>query len=810
MSTLHDNALYDDPVDDGEAFDALMRPDEDEDALQALAARRVKARHKKAAESDAIRKTVTGMLDSEGSALLFGEDEPEGSANNGPLVAEMEREQLQAIFNPLHNARQIAKELTLLEDHLIQPPQHCPDCIRKHLLRAEAYADEAMGLDEEGSFVDTFGDVQQALRGVSRDYLQVGADRKGRQALAQQVRKVRKVMSKLGFSSVLDSKMGGHAPTQPRVSGQADGAFGVKRGRSRKRALAYRGLFSESLPGDSIHKTVGEDSGTLSTMYRNNTRKDVQELQVVLKRWLPVDDPNGVYGSSTEAAVKAVQRAASLSQTGSFDKDLYQLIFHEDLSKLGTGSGLASVGEVLSLAAEIMRFEKAQQVLVDVGLLSETQRSSEKGELGPYTQAAFKNFLSSVGKSPKVQTTAVGTSFIADKATVEAVLDPKNIASVKANPLVLERVPEVSAQAARGYLVGAGLLWPGEQGGGDDEILRGALRDYQRIHGLSESGSLDAATSAALLNGGKLATAASRVRAEPGGMVVDEGGTSYLRPWSKLSRKPPATVPGTSAVLLSMTVEDAQGRLNRAGASPSLVMDGKFGKGTRSALQAFQRAAGLPLTGSLDQPTIRALRDENTLARVKASRVAPPSLPVPPPASPNTGPSLTSSPYVAPTAPPALPKGPALPPDYAPDPTGSNATAFRAKFPQLGPEIEALMARERQIRSLARYGGALDDMEISRVAKAWWSLSKRTSDPWPAMHGAWLAGKAGNASLANQILSDVSQRFTGTPAGEAASSALASLPEAKSPIETLREAAPYLAAGAGVLLVVNLLFRGDR
>jgi peptidoglycan hydrolase-like protein with peptidoglycan-binding domain len=817
MSTLHDNALYDDPVDDGEAFDALMRPDEDEDALQALAARRVKARRKKVAESDAIRKTVTGMLDSEGSALLFGEDEPEGSANNGPLVAEMEREHLQAIFNPLHNARQIAKELTLLEDHLIQPPQHCPDCIRKHLLRAEAYADEAMGLDEEGSFVDTFGDVQQALRGVSREYLQVGTDRKGRQALAQRVRKVRKAMSKMGFSSVLDSKMHGDAPAQPRVSEQADKAFGVKRGRSRKRALAYRGLdprtwFSESSPspsGDPIAKTVGSGGVTLSTAY-TAPRKDVQELQFLLKRYGLLDDADGVYGPSTEAAVKAVQRAASLPQTGKFDTGLYELIFRADLTKAGTGSDLTFGPDALSRGAEIMRFEKAQQVLVDVGLLSDTKRNLEKGELGPYTEAALKNFLSSVGRAPDVPSKTVGTSRIADKPTVQVVLDAANIASVKASPLALERVPEVSPQAARGYLVGAGLLWPGEQEGGLDDVLRAALRDYQCIHGLSESGSLDAATSAALLNGGKLAAAASRVRAEPGGMVVDEGGTSYLRPWSKLSRKPPATVPGTSAVLLSMTVEDAQGRLNRAGASPSLVMDGKFGKGTRSALQAFQRAAGLPLTGSLDQPTIRALLDENTLARVKASRVAPPSLPVPPPASPNTGPSLTSSPYVAPTAPPALPKGPALPPDYAPDPTGSNATAFRAKFPQLGPEIEALMARERQIRSLARYGGALDDMEISRVAKAWWSLSKRTSDPWPAMHGAWLAGKAGNASLANQILSDVSQRFTGTPAGEAASSALASLPEAKSPIETLREAAPYLAAGAGVLLVVNLMFRGDR
>ena len=801
MSTLHDNALYDDPVDDGEAFEALMRPDEDEEALQALAAQRVKARRKKAAESNAIRKTITGMLDSEGSALLFGEDEPEGSANNGPLVAEMEREHLQAIFNPLHNARQIAKELTLLEDHLIQPPQHCPDCIRKHLLRAEAYADEAMGLDEEGSFVDTFGDVQQALRGVSREYLQVGTDRKGRQALAQRVRKVRKAMSKMGFSSVLDSKMHEDAPAQPRVSEQADKAFGVKRGRSRKRALAYRGWFPESPPGDPIAKTVGSGGVTLSKVYKD-PRKDVQDLQIVLKRWGLLDDTDGVYGPSTEASVRAVQRAASLPQTGMFDKSLYELIFRGDRD------------DVLFLAAEIMRFEKAQQVLVDVGLLSDTKRNLEKGELGSYTQIAFENFLDRLGKTPNVPSRTVGTFRIADKSTVQDVLNPENIKTVRASSRVRERVPEVSPQDARRRLVRAGLLWPGEEVGGEGNDLRAALSDYQRIHGLPESGSLDAATSAALLDGGKLEAAASRVRAEPGGMAAEQAfymdGTSSLRPWSKLSRKPPATVPGTSTLLLSMTVEDAQGRLNRAGASPSLVMDGKFGKGTRSALQAFQRAAGLPLTGSLDQPTMRALSDENTLARVKASRAAPPSLPVPPPASPNTGPSLTSSPYVAPTAPPALPKGPALPPDYAPDPTGSNATAFRAKFPQLGPEIEALMARERQIRSLARYGGVFDDMEISRVAKAWWSLSKRTNDPWPAMHGAWLAGKAGNASLANQILSDVSQRFTGTPAGEAASSALASLPEAKSPIETLREAAPYLAAGAGALLVVSLLFRGDR
>jgi hypothetical protein len=171
--------------------------------------------------------------------------------------------------------------------------------------------------------------------------------------------------------------------------------------------------------------------------------------------------------------------------------------------------------------------------------------------------------------------------------------------------------------------------------------------------------------------------------------------------------------------------------------------------------------------------------------------------------------AAAQAPATTPVATAPSPARATLPPDYAPDPTGSNATTFRAKFPQFGPEIDALMVRERQIRSLARYG-ALDDMQISTLAKDWWSLSRRTGDPWPAMHAAWLAGKAGNARLASQILNDASRRFVGTPAGEAASSALASLPEGKDALETLREAAPYLAAGAGVLVVAGLLFRGDR
>jgi len=52
--------------------------------------------------------------------------------------------------NPLFNVREAAKQLVLLEDHLSQTEKQCPDCIRKHILTAEALLEEAVTLDEDG------------------------------------------------------------------------------------------------------------------------------------------------------------------------------------------------------------------------------------------------------------------------------------------------------------------------------------------------------------------------------------------------------------------------------------------------------------------------------------------------------------------------------------------------------------------------------------------------------------------------------------------------------------------------------------
>jgi len=56
------------------------------------------------------------------------------------------------IFDPAYNFREVCKQLALLEDHLLHAPKRCLDCIRKHLLTAEALAEEAVSLDEDRKY----------------------------------------------------------------------------------------------------------------------------------------------------------------------------------------------------------------------------------------------------------------------------------------------------------------------------------------------------------------------------------------------------------------------------------------------------------------------------------------------------------------------------------------------------------------------------------------------------------------------------------------------------------------------------------
>jgi hypothetical protein len=122
------------------------------------------------------------------------------------------------IFEPLHNLREMSKQLLLLEDHLAHPAKFCPDCIRKHLLGAEALAEEAITLDKDGQYKDLLGSLPMQVRQISKDF----TDNKDRSKLCQQARTLRKQLSKTSFSSVSDkkgaaAKIPSPPPVQPRA-----------------------------------------------------------------------------------------------------------------------------------------------------------------------------------------------------------------------------------------------------------------------------------------------------------------------------------------------------------------------------------------------------------------------------------------------------------------------------------------------------------------------------------------------------------------------------------------------------------------
>jgi len=106
------------------------------------------------------------------------------------------------IFNPQHNLKEICKEFSVLEDHLQLPGQRCPDCIRKHLLKCEKFAEEGIGLDKTGEYLHILRPLPDQIRQIQEDFENGVSDHK----IGQAVRVIRKKLVPISFSANLKKR----------------------------------------------------------------------------------------------------------------------------------------------------------------------------------------------------------------------------------------------------------------------------------------------------------------------------------------------------------------------------------------------------------------------------------------------------------------------------------------------------------------------------------------------------------------------------------------------------------------------------
>ena len=129
-----------------------------------------------------------------GDSLPIGEANKQKGRRNLELLT-VKPGKILPVSNPAFNVREIAKQMILLEDHLIVADKRCPDCIGKHLLAIEALADEAACLDSKKSL----GKLPRQLATLSRQaqkQLLSGADPC---KVAQDIRAQRKKLLPLVF-----------------------------------------------------------------------------------------------------------------------------------------------------------------------------------------------------------------------------------------------------------------------------------------------------------------------------------------------------------------------------------------------------------------------------------------------------------------------------------------------------------------------------------------------------------------------------------------------------------------------------------
>jgi hypothetical protein len=178
-----------------------------------------------------------------------------------------------SIFDPIHNVREMSKQLILLEDHLAHPSKFCPDCIRKHLLASEALAEEAITLDKDGKHKDLLGALPMEVRGIGKSFV----EEQDREKLVQRCRSLRKRLSKASYASIAGAapksppsspSEAGQSRAAPASSGAAAASLTPEIFKMAKSDLKGRGVFGVGRGAGGKIVVYASSSATVPSSYR--------------------------------------------------------------------------------------------------------------------------------------------------------------------------------------------------------------------------------------------------------------------------------------------------------------------------------------------------------------------------------------------------------------------------------------------------------------------------------------------------------------------------------------------------------------
>jgi peptidoglycan hydrolase-like protein with peptidoglycan-binding domain len=361
------------------------------------------------------------------------------------------------------------------------------------------------------------------------------------------------------------------APATPAPAGNAETPEGPNPGSLEPRVPEGPTPASPAPSAPAVASTAAPSIGIAGALRRHlvpgSEGDEVRAMQEQLNLHLPENDSplteDGKFGARTQQAVKDFQAIHGLPQTGVID---------------------SATRAALESAKLLKKGDKGAQVS-EVQRLLNTQRGSEAPleedeAFGPRTEQAVKDFQASKGLPQTGVVDAATLRALRGAARPEQPAQPGQPAQPEqpaastptVAPTTLERGQESDAvkdlqQEINRHRRAAGQE-PIEEDGKFGPGTERAVREFQEAKGLDATGRADVGTAA------ELSKEVVRPRLSSG----DEGA-------------------GVKAL------QEELNRHRRAAGQAPIKEDGKFGAGTKQALEEFQRSKGLPTTGAADAGT---------------------------------------------------------------------------------------------------------------------------------------------------------------------------------------------------------------